>query len=513
MVQLIWHSLVNVNLVISRMSFRLYKDQQAVAREAVEILTTSDWVYLALECQIGKTHISLATCDLIGSKSVLVVTLKNVVTGRGFEDDYDMQGNTFDLATINYESAHKFLDHEFDTLIIDEAHSLGAFPKLSKRGDVLTQLKKKADKVIFLSATPTPESYSQWFHQIFGLDSPLSEFKNFYKFKDRWVIPKEVKVSASRTVIDYSECKEGLNEILEPFIISMTYDYAMFSRWVHGELDDDVANLRYGGQFSFTSLGKRFHLNENESYKFTGKHILPCDGGVELKESTVEDCIIKIDTSKEIVKGDFTIIKKIKKGDIETIEEIKVEELRLAEFETILKRDKCIYIGENLVSVESGSSLLSKASQLSSGVLIDDEKQTHVLSDIKIREALPHFGEKRLAIFYFFIGEKKLIQESLGSDVTDDLSKFKSGEAKHFVTHFRSGKAGIRLSQADELVMFNVPYSYEQFYQSRQRRSSLLSKGEELKVWWIFTTHGIEKKIFDVVQAKKDFTLQHYKKL
>ena len=151
------------------MSFKLYSDQEQTARRAVTILGKADWVYLALECQIGKTHISLAVAERIGAVSVLVATLKTVVTGRGFEDDYDVQGNTFKLKTINYESAHKVLDYDFDVLIIDEAQSIGAFPKMTKRAEVMLRLKKKAKKVIFLSATPTPESYSQWFHQIFLL--------------------------------------------------------------------------------------------------------------------------------------------------------------------------------------------------------------------------------------------------------------------------------------------------------------------------------------------------------
>ena len=497
------------------MSFKLHSDQQETVDKAVRILSKSDWVYLAVECQIGKTHMSLAICEAISAKSALVVTIKTVVTGRGFEDDYEVQGNNFDLATINYESAHKFLDHQYDVLIIDEAQSIGAFPKMTKRAETLKKLKEKAEKVIYLSATPTPESYSQWFHQLIGVQSPLSQYKTFYKFKNDWVNVKEVKVSASRTVADYSDCKPEINDVLGPNVISMTYDYAMFFRWVKGELSNEAATLRYGGKFGVRDLGKRYRLNDEEHYYFDGKRLIECEGGIPLKESKVEDCIININTAGTIVPGPFTIIKTVKNKDTEQDEiiEEEVDELPLKDFEKILKRDKCIYIGEDLVSIESGATMLSKASQLSSGILIDDEKQTHILSDVKVRKALEHFdSDKRLAIFYFFVGEKELIKSVLGDEITDDLSKFQSGEAKHFMVHFRSGKAGIRLSAADEMIMFNVPYSFEQFYQSRQRRSSLLKEGKELKVWWVFSSHGIEQQIFDVVEDKKDFTLKHYKK-
>ena len=497
------------------MSFKLYKDQQKAVNKSVKILKKSDWVYLAIECQIGKTHISLAVAEELKSKSVLVVTLKTVVTGRGFEDDYEVQGNTFDLATINYESAHKVLDLEFDTLIIDEAHSMGAFPKMTKRAEVLRKLKSKAKKVILLSATPTPESYSQWFHQIIGIESPLSHFKSFYKFKNEWVNVKEVKISASRTVADYSDCKPEINKLLKPNVISMTYDYAMFSRWVNRELTEEVATLKYDRRFALADLGKPFRLNENECYSFNGKKIKKRKKGFPLTESKVEDCILKVKTMKEVVPGPFTIIKKVRVKDGEDrIEEEEVDELPLHRIEKILKRDKCIYIGDSLVTIDSPVSMLNKASQLSSGVIIDDDKQTHILSEAKIRGAMDKFNDgRRLAIFYIYVGEKELIKSVLGDDVTDDLSKFQSGEVKHFTCHFTTGSTGIRLSDADELLMINVPHSYVKFYQSRQRRSALLKEGKDLRVWWVFSTHGIEQKIFDVVNDKKDFTISHYKKL
>ena len=504
-----------MNGYLTNMGFKLYKDQQKVVDKSLKILSKSDWVYLAIECQIGKTHISLAIAQGLESKSVLVVTLKTVMTGRGFEDDYDVQGNTFKIRTINYESAHKVLNEDFDTLIIDEAHSIGAFPKMTKRAETMKKLKTKANKIIMLSATPTPESYSQWFHQLIGIESPLSHYINFYKFKNDWVNVKEVKISATRSVADYSDCKPEINKLLKPNIISMTYTYAMFSRWVNRELSQEVCDIKYGGQFQISQLGQAFKISDTESYKFNGKKIKKAKKGIVITETKVEDCILRIPTKSEIVKQQFTIIKTISNEEGEdTIEEEVVEELPLHRIEKILKRDRCIYIGESLVTVDSSMSMMNKSSQLSSGVIIDDDKVTHVLSDAKIKGTMDKFNDgRRLAIFYLFVGEKELIMRSLGDDVTDDLSKFQSGECKHFTAHFMTGKAGIRLSQADELIMFNVPYSFEQFYQGRERRSALLKEGKGLKVHWVFSTHGIEEKIFEVVSDKRDFTASHYKKL
>ena len=40
-----------------------------------------------------------------------------------------MLGPSFKITVINYESIHKIPQRGYDMVILDEAHSLGAFPK------------------------------------------------------------------------------------------------------------------------------------------------------------------------------------------------------------------------------------------------------------------------------------------------------------------------------------------------------------------------------------------------
>ena len=60
-------------------------------------------------------------------------------TGKSFDNDgsvigtdYKLLKPKFTLDVINYESLHK-IEGSFDLVVLDEAHSLGAFPKPSKR--------------------------------------------------------------------------------------------------------------------------------------------------------------------------------------------------------------------------------------------------------------------------------------------------------------------------------------------------------------------------------------------
>ena len=49
-------------------------------------------------------------------------------------DDYTLLNPSFELCTINYESIHKVSNLDYDMIILDEAHTLGAYPKPSARG-------------------------------------------------------------------------------------------------------------------------------------------------------------------------------------------------------------------------------------------------------------------------------------------------------------------------------------------------------------------------------------------
>jgi hypothetical protein len=52
-------------------------------------------------------------------------------------------GHTFDIVVINYESVHKIEQKGFDCIIVDEFHSLGAFPKPSLRTKRIREIFKK----------------------------------------------------------------------------------------------------------------------------------------------------------------------------------------------------------------------------------------------------------------------------------------------------------------------------------------------------------------------------------
>ena len=99
-------------------------------------------------------------------KKVLFITKKKAISS--IESDYNLLTPGYSFQAINYESIHKLPKVKWDMIICDEAHSMGAYPKPSKRAKQVKELLKYSNpKVILLSGTPTPESYSQMYHQVY----------------------------------------------------------------------------------------------------------------------------------------------------------------------------------------------------------------------------------------------------------------------------------------------------------------------------------------------------------
>ena len=72
----------------------------------------------------------------------------------------------------------------YESIVLDEAHSMGAYPKPSKRAKQVKQIVRKQNPYVTqMSGTPTPESYSQIYHQVYFCPmNPFRSYINFYNF-------------------------------------------------------------------------------------------------------------------------------------------------------------------------------------------------------------------------------------------------------------------------------------------------------------------------------------------
>ena len=209
----------------NQIKFRDY--QHDIIREGSHIIEDFGFVYLAMEVRTGKTLTSLGIAETINSSNVLFLTKKKAISS--IQKDYELLNPPYHLTVINYESLHKIENTDWDLIILDEAHSMGAFGKPSKRAVQVKELiaKSKAN-VILLSGTPTPESYSQMYHQVYGIPkNPFRKYNNFYRFCDNFVNVK-TKMINGLVIKDYSDGLDTIIETMAPFTINYTQAEAGF---------------------------------------------------------------------------------------------------------------------------------------------------------------------------------------------------------------------------------------------------------------------------------------------
>jgi hypothetical protein len=217
--------------------FKLRDYQKEIAQEAYKILISKKIVYLALEVRIGKTATSLEVCRLINAKNVLFLTKKKAISS--IENDYKNFGFTFNIDIINDEQL-KNINSKYDIVIHDEHHRFGKYPKPSF-GTNLFKEKFSNLPQIYLSGTPTPESYSQIYHQFAVSDySPFNEYPNFYRWAGAFVNIKKKYVSYGG-INDYSDANiELIQKYINPYIISFTQKQAGFTT----EVNENVLTVK-----------------------------------------------------------------------------------------------------------------------------------------------------------------------------------------------------------------------------------------------------------------------------
>ena len=402
--------------------------QQVIVEKTCKLLRNAPrFAYLSMEVRTGKTLTALSALDCAGGvSSVLFVTKKKAI--GGIQKDYKALAPSYKCDFINYESLHKIVDVYYDAIVFDEAHGMGAFPKPSLRTREARRLVSHCDPyVIFLSGTPSPESYSQMYHQmwILGYRSPFSE-PTFYKWAHTYVKVWERMINGFR-VHDYSNgIQEKIMEAIKPYMISYTQSEAGFT----SKVNENVLMVK---------------MNET-TYKIADK----------------------------------------------------------------LKRDLVFEGKTDVILADTPVKLMQKLHQIYSGTVILESGNRLVFDNTKAYFIKERFAGKRIAVFYKFQAELESLLSVFQEDITTDLGKFHAGECNNFAIQIVTGREGISLKEADFLVYYNIDFSATSYWQSRDRLTTM--DRLENNVYWIFAEGGIEEKIYKIVQQKKPYTVNHFKK-
>lgn len=331
--------------------------QTDLSQKGVEILRRRKIVYLAMEVRTGKTATALEIAKLYGAKSVLFLTKKKAISS--IESDVKEFGYTFKLEVTNNESLHK-VEGDFDLLISDENHRNGAYPKPNQ----VTKLIKERFShlpMIFLSGTPTPESYSQIYHQFWvSKYSPFNDYSNFYKWAKDFVKVVQKKLPHG-LVNNYDNANQKLiKEFIGDRMISFTQAEAGFTSSVNEHiLYCSMSDRTYAliNQLKRTNIieGKNEVVLADTAVKLMSKLHQMCSGTVKFESGNS----MVIDHSKAEYIQDYFKNEKIAifykfKEELQMLKDVFKDQL-CTDLETFNATDKNIAL--QIISGREGISL------------------------------------------------------------------------------------------------------------------------------------------------------------
>lgn len=208
--------------------------QKEAAEKAALLIQQYHIAYFAWHVRTGKTITSLFTAKLLDKVEILFVTKKKAI--GSIQKDAELLQMSECVYITNYDQLHNLPGKIWDLVIIDEAHSIGSFPLPSLRAKLLKDICKCVD-IIYLSGTPTPESFSQIYYQFWvSTYSPFNIWYSFYKWAKDFVELKK-KYLYNREINDYTNAnKELIDQHCAHLFLTMTQEEAGFESLVEEEV-------------------------------------------------------------------------------------------------------------------------------------------------------------------------------------------------------------------------------------------------------------------------------------
>ena len=237
----------------------LYEHQEELINQAKPILRKYKLVYIAAETRTGKT---LAAIHLLKDdfKKILVVTKKKAISSWNSDIKLSKVKN-FDV--INYESIHKMDSKEYDVIVLDEAHSIGSYPKSSQRAKQLKEMAKDKS-IVYLSATPSAETYSQIFHQLWVSSFTPFEEKSFYQWYKNYGEDDSIFINGMFIKQYKASHGEMIMDMVNHLIVTMTKEKANFDVFVNERIHQVEVNENYLNALDYFRNNRIITIDGNE---------------------------------------------------------------------------------------------------------------------------------------------------------------------------------------------------------------------------------------------------------
>lgn len=447
--------------------YTLTNYQKKLSTKHIETLHKHKILYYVMEQRTYKTITALLTIQKYYYKYKTINSKVLFVTGKKIIEDIQLDVKmlkkilkdkyTLQVDVINYEMLHKISkSNDYNYVVVDEPQTLGAFPKPNLRTRLLKDIVQNK-LLILLSGTPTPEGYSQIYHQLYiSMNSPFKQWDNFYKWvRAGFVEPTELQITGRTIKIYKNAFEDKIFPYVKPFMVTFTQEQAGFKT----NAPIDIIRL-VPGKASIQDLIKK--LIKERYYKFKKfKGEIIADTAVSLQQK-----IHQLSSGTIICTHPTETI---------TIKKIVYDPVERRRIEVDFEEPKKIY------------------------KILDESKADFIDQEYK---------GKKIAIYYKYISEGEILKKRYNT--TTNNHEFNASKDLVFISQFKSGSRGINLSTADLIIAYNIDFSYEIYSQFRQRLSSKDRK-EPPAIHWLFTAYGIEDKIYLKVIEKESYTLKYFK--
>lgn len=503
--------------------FELREYQKEPFKKMVYNLKKYNLSFLAGQMRTGKTLISLMTAKEMNYKTLAFITTKKNIKNVNSDVEKIIEFEKIKIDVINLESAHK-LKNNYDCIIIDESHKLGTYPKPSQR-----TLKIKAlcgnKPIMLLSGTPSPESFSQFYHQFWVSDFSPFEEPTFYKWAINYIKNKKIidnytgkikveyiqkRIGNGRTANNYDlAIKEKILPVIEHLMVTITKED---SGWKYFKPIEKIINVKTPefliDVFKKSLKNKLIQLDDkilkitdfaqlkSKMHQFASGHIIASYYLNSDLETIVSKPYFITNYLKPLIRNKCLYYNKIKKEYFTYNFKPKFKNFSLcSKMEEILEFCKTIKTIEDL----------EEKFKLTKNDYI-------IVSDYKVKYIKKNYKDKKIAVYYLFSSEKEMLINEFKEQITEDHTEFEENENMIYISQFVSGREGVKLSTADILIFFNIEFSALSYMQTISRIEDF-ERETEPEIHFLCSETGLEEKIYNVVKNKeKDYTLVHFKK-
>ena len=303
-----------------------FKDfHKRIALQAITILQEYSLVYLAMEERTNKSSVALYMAEQISMyKTILIVTTKRAIPG--WQEHLTKLPLTKEYTLTNYEQVKNLRPEIFDLVLVDEAHNYSTYPKTSQRWKALKARIGKAD-IIYLSATPSAQTYSQLFHQFkLSYYSPWKLYSNFHTWYSYYGVPEQVYVQG-RVIIKKVKTKEDL---LWPEIQHLFISYTRAELGFEEAPEDNLVYLEPPALFK-----QAYNTLKNKRRIIINGEPIICEtmSALRVKLHQLEGGTLKLENSnlflKDTFKADWILAKYGDTSDLAIMYNYKAEKILL----------------------------------------------------------------------------------------------------------------------------------------------------------------------------------------